>query len=376
MVAIKTDQTQRQTLKKWMGAARFTYNACVDCLREHFCSITKEFLRATVVTKKSWLVINNPWLLETPSDIRDRVVLDFVTAYYTSRAKHGAGQFKMSFRSKKATTQTCYLAHRRYSKGVCYPSFWKKARLNPLKPQQGELSKWDGVQLPHDGLIVFRRPNLWFIQRIFTIPRGEIQVKGYVVALDPGVRTFQTAYDPVRESILEFGGGDSMTRLYRRCLVMDALQSKAFHATTTHRTRYHLLNKVLPQLRWKFKCLVEDLHRRTARLLCDNYDTIVLPSLPTSKLSERASRRLRSKTVRSMLGWSHYAFKRRLVQKAEETGSRVVIVTEEYTSQTCGVCGHIRGRFSSKTFACSQCGLKTDRDWNGSRNILVKTLSR
>lgn len=336
-------------------------------------------MRQTFGSADSALVAKNPWLLETPSDIRYEVIKQFITSYYTSRKKHGVGQFQMSYRKKKATSQSMYLAHRCYEAGVCYSRFWKRAQLQPLQIRKEELKngKWDGTELEYDGRLVLKRPGLWFIQRVFKLPRGETQVGGNVASLDPGVRTFQTVYDPVREAYIEFGGGDSTLNLFERCLRMDKIQSLANKKETKHKLRYRLLNRVLPRLRYKFKNLVADLHRRTAIFLCKNYNTILLPALPTSKLSTRAQRRLRSKTVRSMLGWSHYSFRRALVLKAEEYGCKVVTVGEEYTTKSCGKCGVVRASFSGKVFKCSQadCGFKTDRDWNGSRNICIKTLS-
>jgi putative transposase len=377
MVALRTDKDQRRLLKRWMGVARLTYNYCVECQRQHTCKLNKKTLRDRLVNNDSWLVRRIPSLRETPYEIRDKAMCEFLSSYYTSRKKHGVGNFKMQFRSKKASTQTIYLRRRCYDGGKCYLRFWNKASLQPLQVRPGERKKWDGKELSNDGFIVLRRPNRWFIQRVFTRPRGETQVGGRVAALDPGVRTFQTIYDPLRESLLEFGGDESHKTLFERCLRMDKLQSKASLKTTSHKTRYHLRNKILPRLRYQFKCAVEEVHRKTARVLCDNYDTILLPALPTSKLSLKVLRCLKTKSVRSMLGWSHYAFRRRLIMKAEETGAKVVTVGEAYSSKGCGMCGIVRPSFSSKTFQCvnSACGLRTDRDWNGARNICLMTLS-
>lgn len=321
-----------------------------------------------------------PSLRQTPYEIRDKAMCEFLASYNTSRTRHGPGNFRMAFRTKKATTHTIYLRHRSYEDGICYPTFWKKNQLKPLQIRKGEVRarKWDGKQLSNDGFIVFRKPDRWFIQRVFTKPRGENQVGGRLASLDPGVRTFQTVYDPVREAVLEFGGDKAPLKLFEKCLRMDKLQSKANQRrTTSRRTRHHILHRVLPRLRYKLKCCIQDLHRKTARLLCDNYDTILLPALPTSQLSSRVRRRLRSKTVRSMMCWSHHAFRRFLVHKAEETGAKVVTVGEAYSSKGCGLCGILRSHFTSKTFQCKnpRCGMRTDRDWNGSRNIALMRLS-
>jgi putative transposase len=53
----------------------------------------------------------------------------------------------------------------------------------------------------------------------------------------------------------------------------------------------------------------------------------------------------------------------------------VAIVDESYSSVTCTKCGFKNESTSNKTFHCKQCDFKTDRDWNGGRNILIKRLN-
>jgi len=59
-----------------------------------------------------------------------------------------------------------------------------------------------------------------------------------VVALDPGIRTFQTCYDP-SGVVVEFGKND-IGRIYRLCHVMDDLQSRWSQKEVKHRKRYIL----------------------------------------------------------------------------------------------------------------------------------------
>lgn len=78
-----------------------------------------------------------------------------------------------------------------------------------------------------------------------------------------------------------------------------------------------------------------------------------------------------------MLHWSHYRFRQRLLFKAGEyPGVTVKLVTEEYTSKTCGSCSAVHHHLgSSKQFVCPSCGWSCDRDVNGARNIMLKALS-
>jgi len=91
----------------------------------------------------------------------------------------------------------------------------------------------------------------------------------------------------------------------------------------------------------------------------------------------RGQRRIRSKTAWAMCTWSHYRFRQHLLHKAREhPWCKVIICTEEYTSKTCGSCGHLhQGLGGSKVFRCPVCRTELDRDINGARNILLRYLT-
>ena len=92
---------------------------------------------------------------------------------------------------------------------------------------------------------------------------------------------------------------------------------------------------------------------------------------------KKSTRNINSKTARSMMTWSHYRFKQRLISKAREYPHvNVLIVDEPYTSKTCGNCGSIDHKLgANKTFHYPACHITMDRDANGARNILLKFLS-
>jgi transposase len=62
----------------------------------------------------------------------------------------------------------------------------------------------------------------------------------------------------------------------------------------------------------------------------------------------------------------HYKFKQRLMAKAADRGVRVLIVSEHYTSKTCGRCGEVNEDLgAARTFECESCFAYIDRDCNG-----------
>jgi putative transposase len=64
-------------------------------------------------------------------------------------------------------------------------------------------------------------------------------------------------------------------------------------------------------------------------------------------------------------------FRQLLTYKVEETGTTLVAVKPQYTSQVCSGCGLIVPKdLSVRTHDCPRCGLTVDRDVNAARNIL------
>jgi putative transposase len=84
---------------------------------------------------------------------------------------------------------------------------------------------------------------------------------------------------------------------------------------------------------------------------------------------------LRTKTRRQFLSIGHYTVLEKMKEKSRRYGSKILIVGERYTSKTCGRCGLINRELKGEeTYKCNKCGLVIDRDINGARNILLRTI--
>lgn len=185
-----------------------------------------------------------------------------------------------------------------------------------------------------------------------------------------------TGYDPSGLAI-EWGK-DDISRIYRLCSAHDGIQSErdTIHGKTSKRKRYKLRRAML-RIQKKIRALIDDCHQKLAKWLCESYRIVLLPEFRTQEMIQRGRRRIRSKTARAMCTWSHYRFRQHLLHKAREhPWCEVVVCTEEYTSKTCGRCGHInKGLGGSKVFRCPACHAELDRDINGARNILLRYLT-
>ena len=131
------------------------------------------------------------------------------------------------------------------------------------------------------------------------------------------------------------------------------------------------------RIREKIRNKVKDLHGRFSKFLCSNYNVVLLPNFETQSMISKDDRKISSKTARAIATYSHYLFRQRLIHKSREyPWCKVVLVQEDYTSMTCGLCGKINEKLgSSKDFHCLSCDYEADRDINASRNILLKYIS-
>lgn len=86
----------------------------------------------------------------------------------------------------------------------------------------------------------------------------------------------------------------------------------------------------------------------------------------------KAGRKLRAKSVRSMLTLAHFKFKQRIKSSAASSGKIVIDVNEAYTSKTASWTGEIK-KVGGAKFIRSD-GIKVDRDINGARGILLRAL--
>ena len=138
-------------------------------------------------------------------------------------------------------------------------------------------------------------------------------------AVDPGVRTFLTSWDPNGNS-LKIGNG-AVQRLMRLCLSLDKLIAKKDETKKLRRRRRMTL--AADRIRCKIKDLVRELHWKAADVLCKQYHTILLPTFQTQHMVKRLERKIGSKTARKMVTLSHYSFQQRLLYRAQFSGVTV-----------------------------------------------------
>ncbi|KAJ8104093.1 putative transposase DNA-binding domain-containing protein [Lipomyces tetrasporus] len=356
---------QKDILVKWIGAAPWTYNECLRAITDEGVPKLKKALRARAINRDAVEMLQKPWLVETPYDIRDAAMGDLLKAFESGAARYKKDKmpFKIQYRSRRKCFQESIVIHsKHWARGSGKYAFLRQIKSAEKLPEK----------LSYDSRLVMERSTGHFY---LCVPAPLEMVEGptgvpRVMSLDPGVRSFMTGYSPDGEMV-ELGKGD-IGRIYRLCHWLDDLQSRWSVKGLDHRKKWRM-KRAGARIRQRIRNLVNDLHCRIAKYLCSSINLIIMPTFPTQQMVRRGRRRIRSKTARAMATWAHYRFQQRLLDKAREYGwCQVVLVSEAHTSKTCGACGRLNNIGGSKVFKCSHCGLVCDRDANGARNILVR----
>jgi len=337
---------QKILLFKWFGVARYSFNKTIEYLRQPD-------------TKANWYVIkteiihNLPeWSKKVPYQIKSIGIKDACDAVKNAKLtfKQTGKIQKVKFRSRKNADFNLYIPKQSLTEAGFYHTL---TGVINLRERIGEVK--------HDCRVILENGRYFVIKPEDRAVKRPDNQRLSVVALDPGVRTFQTMYS--NELVVKAGCSD-FSRIYRLCDVLDSLYSKRKKESTN---KY---NVKLKRIRCKIKDLISEIHHKLALFLVKTYEVVLIPSFETSNMVTK----LHSKVARAMLGWSHYRFKQFLKNKAAEYSCNIIEVNESYTSKTCTNCGKQQNIGFKKSMKCS-CGTELDRDINGARNVFLKNIS-
>ena len=343
---------QRARVKQWFGVSRYVYNKTVEYLKQPN-------------TVASWLSVKGEilgelpdWAKPVPYQIKAVAVRDACTAIGEAKRKYrdGKGMQRVGFRSRKHPKQSCYIPKSAVKPQGIYYTMLGKIHYRESLPEAIK----DSRLVCHQGRYYLTVP--------FQAQRQVGESQARVVALDPGVRCFQTFFS---ETCCGFLGRDAMGRIQRLCYHLDDLISRSTKVRAQCRYR---MRKAAFRMRHRIRDLIDELHHKVACFLVKNFDVILLPTFETSQMVKRGRRKLRSKSVRQMLSLCHYRFKQFLKYKAFEYDKIVLDVNESYTSKTVSWTGEILTNLGGQKIITGNDGQMMDRDLNGARGIFLRAL--
>ena len=445
-IRIRPDKHARAALRHMFAGVHATHNMTVEKLRKCESFASAYDIRNAVVPSDS-LGNDKKWMSKIPTRPRANKVRQLVGAYNKDVKNKGRGAFQMKFSSWRTTVEHTMEFDKWTggSKGVVnsfaevdgFSGHSRKHAEMKLSVQSTLFST--GEHVPVESLKVpfcdkpwlvnhllanglehayrikwHRRLNRWWLLVLVDNEKARAPSRSVVssentccakshgddgvggqggavvdnalrnaVSLDPGVRTFQTTYDPSgRVHALCPGFTERIKHLCQR---IDRRRSRLGRAINTHaeacaeehkpvphvnrkerqsrrncikRVRYNMhttMQKVRNTVKWN--------HWQAVNFLFRHYDTVLIPVFQTQSMLPT----LASKAARAMATLSHYSFRLRLLSRMEEEPNRQVVVTREPgTSRTCCLCGTWNANLGgATTLSCHGCGAQINRDVNG-----------
>ena len=329
---------KREVLHKMFGTYRHIYNTTVKLFNDKKITANQEYEVRQKLTKLDgeWA---QPWYNELPTASKQKAVSECFTQVKTNLKK--GGNFTMKFKTKLRTPQQClpygsckvmadartivlpYELKGNASSLRCIELFMKKGVPNVLKGRNDT-----GFIREEVKVVLSRNGNLHIVIPITLSQREEAtgddeQREVKLVALDPGVRTFQTFYTPHGDwgkIGTSSGDGDGLKKvealLYKIDKTISTLARGASSLSSLNMKRRRWLKRSKYRRIDRVKNLKNDFHRKTCVWLLQNFDVILLPVFEVQRMVTNS--RLSSKTCRAMYTWSHYAFKQRLLDMAQK----------------------------------------------------------
>lgn len=376
-IFISPNTLQIDFLKKCFGSYRFTYNHTVDFLIKKY-NIDIDYIPCFKYERKNIMNELNSfeWLNETPYDIKTLAIKQCFAMYKSAKSNgHLNNKFVLGYLTKNNNKQIVYFQKNAIRKDFrLYPQTLGKI-YSTLKMCENDkiwllkrTNKEKDYLLTEDFSII-KDNNKYYLNICYKKNIINIDKRNKLVALDPGVRTFQSYYSSDSCGKLGTDTPNKIKKIHERIIMLEGLYDKV-----NSRKRYKLKKRV-KLLRAKITNIVSDLHWKTANYLVKNYENILIPTFNTKQMVMKSKNKHMN---RMMMSLSHYSFRQRLIHTASKVkNTNVILCRENHTTKTCSLCGNIDNNVGiNKIYKCQSCGIMVDRDINGARNILIRACTK
>lgn len=391
MIKLYPTKEQKLLLKKWFDDARCTYNLALENIQEkglrpwnqirddvvtktrYYCSNCDAYPGRSNLCKRCGLALIkqentrlSTELTNTPKHIRLEQVKRLNSSYktaFTNLKRGNIKHFKMNFKSKKKLVSDSIEIEKTSFKLVdnactIYSNTFQFVKSN--KKIKRKTLKQIPTEIKYNTRICY---NYIHKEYFLSIPVDQ-EIKNYnfkenkIIALDPGVKTLLSGYDAqTGNSIILNNRVELLHRLKRKIAKLQAN------------------NKRIDRVYKRFNHIINDNQNRICNYLVKNYDVIFLPKFESQKLKMKS----KAYNFKHLNMNKHYQLQQKLLWFSLKHSKKTLIVDESYTTKTCGLCGTINNTMTlaDRSFNCidKNCSYRNiDRDYNGARNILIKTL--
>ena len=401
IVGIHPTRQQKRILDIMLRTSNYTYNWCKWLVTKK--GVPKNALQNIVCQNQENILphlrqANDGWFFQQGlRSIKASICEEFESSKYNSTHKPKdkdtsfrpyTGSFKLNreslipvsqLKSHYANFNVDTMGKDQYQHVCLLPEFSNDGTLD--KPLLLRLSK-PIYRIPpfnHNVMVVKEAGNKYRLHikcdSSYTRKAPSKQKKAAICGIDPGGSTFATVYDPTNQKCFQVGF-DKKRYLCHRLKKYDTIMV-LFHQATIkgHEEEIENRRRQLLKVKSKIHFGVTDLHVRFASMLVCNYALVSLGKVHVSPPIRKGLLYMPIKKNRALYLWSHDRFCVLLKHRSLGEKCKVIVQDEMWTSKTCGKCGKRNHKLGKNdVFRCDRCNYQTNRDVNGARNILRKTL--
>lgn len=351
---LDVNNKQKSLLLQHIGCARWAYNWGLNLKKDAF--------------DKKEKILNN---IELHRELNKLKKTDIPWMYNSSKAAP-----QEALRDCDKAFQNFFREIKKKNKKVGFPKFKSKKNdkqsfrlTGTIKvlygyiqlPRLGKIKLFEKDYLPKDSKIlsatVSKRGDRWFVSIQVEEDYKEKSQGNGVVGIDLGVKTLATCSD---ETIYE-----NPKALKKNLKNLKRKQKQLSRKKKGSKNREKAKQK-LSKLHYKISNIRKDcLHKATSKIINDN-QVIILEDLKISNMMKNHN------LAQAISDVGFYEFRRMIDYKSIWNRRYVEYVDTFYpSSKLCSCCGHKKDKLSldERTYSCSNCGIKMDRDLNAAKNI-------
>ena len=328
-----------------------------------------------VPAKSSIIEQDKIWMKDLPSELGKNAVNMAIDAFKgcCTRKKNGSiKQFKLKLRDQLQYRICGFDKRAIHVKSRTVKILDKKIKVLNRDKKRLSYLRDSNVKL-HSFKMIRSSGNYYLLFPVEDKVIDEIKPRNKVISLDPGIRTFQSGFDPSGIAY-KFGENEKLKKIENLFLSEDKIR-KSLSSTIfklNYKTKYNLIKK-FHRIKLKVTNIIGNMHNQISSFLSKNYDNVILPLFMSSQMLKGKTLNSRSKRWLSVL--SHFKFMEKLTYACSKNKSNIYLANESYTTKCCGRCGTLNNVGSSEIFNCINCGLQQDRDLHAARNIYLRRVT-
>jgi IS605 OrfB family transposase len=292
-----------------------------------------------------------------PKDLRENSIRNLCNDFKTAKANLKAGNIKkFDIKFKKKTQPRKCIELDKETLKISHGKFYLHGHKYDIGKRN--MKKYQNLSINHNCDLMYFRGKYYIYIPVEYTPRKFQGSK--CCGIDPGLRTFCTVYS--ENEVLEYKITGKIKEIDQK---IRYFKSKEFKRLRTKR----LKKRYLSRLELLKKNLTDQIHWNFIDSILKKFDVVFFGDIKSHNIVKNGVNKTNNTNFMNI---KFFKLKQKLVYKAFSLGKRAFLVNEYLTSQCCSKCGQTNSVGSSETYNCSRCLLKTGRDLNAAKNILLK----